>query len=141
MPARLHLLTSSRVWPTTKGSRPNAFLVDAAVFERKRGGLAVGDHNDLPHVLFLAEQDALRHAQALRACSCNTDRPGRGRGSPRGTSSAEVVKEDKASACRRGGVLRSNEMREERHGHALGGREAVLPRKESCCGCNQEGRP
>src|SRR5215472_9961275 len=38
-------------------------LVDAAVFERERGRLAVGDHDDLAHVLALAKKNALGHAE------------------------------------------------------------------------------
>src|SRR5258708_7804568 len=40
-------------------------FVDAAVVESERGRLAVGDHDDLAHVLALAEQNALGHAQAF----------------------------------------------------------------------------
>ena len=40
-------------------------FVDASVFQRERRGLAVGDHDDLAHVFFLAQQDALRHAQTF----------------------------------------------------------------------------
>ena len=40
-------------------------FIDAAVFERQRRGLAVGDHDDLPHVFFLLRQDALCQAQTF----------------------------------------------------------------------------
>ena len=40
-------------------------FVDAAVFERQRGRLAVGDHHDLLHVFFLAREDALRQTQSF----------------------------------------------------------------------------
>ena len=65
MPARLHLFTSSRVCADDEGIEAESVFVDAAVFEGEGGGFAVGDHDDLAHVFFLAEQDALRHAQAF----------------------------------------------------------------------------
>jgi hypothetical protein len=40
-------------------------LVNAPVLKGECGGLAVGDHDDLLHILALALQDALCHTQAL----------------------------------------------------------------------------
>src|ERR1700730_10293460 len=40
-------------------------LVNAAVFEREGGRLAVGNHNDLAHVFLLARENSLSQAQAL----------------------------------------------------------------------------
>ncbi len=40
-------------------------FVDTAVVESEGGRFAIGDHDDLAHVLALAEQDALRHAKAF----------------------------------------------------------------------------
>ena len=40
-------------------------LVDAAVGQGERGGLAVGDHDDLLHVFVLLGEDALGQAQAF----------------------------------------------------------------------------
>ena len=37
-------------------------FVNAAVFEREGGRLAVGDHDDLAHVFFLARENSLREA-------------------------------------------------------------------------------
>src|SRR5271154_2728201 len=42
-----------------------SILVDAAILESKRRGLAVGDHHDLPHVFLLARKNALRKAKPL----------------------------------------------------------------------------
>ena len=85
-------------------------------------GLAVGDHDDLLHVLALAGEHALRDAQAFA-----------GVGVPRADLDARqlrdrhlfggVVKEHQRE--RVAGILRADEMRE-RHGDALGRREAVF---------------
>src|SRR5207302_5608215 len=48
-----------------KGIEAKSVLVNAAVLEGERRRLAVGDHDDLTHVFFLAEEDALGHAQAF----------------------------------------------------------------------------
>ena len=48
-----------------EGIEAEGVFVDAAVGEREGGGLAVGDHDDLLHVLALAGEDALGDAQAF----------------------------------------------------------------------------
>ena len=47
------------------GVEAKGVFVDAAVVERERRGLAVGDHDDLLHVLAAGAQNALRDAQAF----------------------------------------------------------------------------
>ena len=61
-----------------EGIEAECVFVDAAVFEGEGGGFAVGDHDDLAHVFFLAEEDALGEAQAFAGVG-STGRPGRGR--------------------------------------------------------------
>ena len=96
--------------------------VNAPVLKRERGGLAVGNHDDLLHVLALRFEDALRHAQALaRIGVMRADfdaRQLRDRNFFRG-----VVEEDQRE--RVAGVLRADEVRE-RHGDFFRGREAVF---------------
>src|SRR5215471_2170719 len=97
-------------------------LVDAAVFERERGRLAVGDHDDLAHVLALAKKNALGHAEPFARVGverANLDARELGERYFLGG----IVKEDEVE--RVPGVLRANEVREG-HGHAFGGREAVF---------------
>ena len=48
-----------------EGVEAEGVLVDAAVGEGERGGLAVGDHDDLLHVFVLAGEDALGEAEAF----------------------------------------------------------------------------
>jgi len=47
------------------GIEAEGVLVDAAVFQGEGGGLAVGDHDDLFHVLAAALEDALGYAEAF----------------------------------------------------------------------------
>src|SRR5713101_9137115 len=48
-----------------EGVEPECILVDATVFQRESGRLSIRNHNNLPHVFFLAEQNALSHAQPV----------------------------------------------------------------------------
>jgi hypothetical protein len=50
-------------------------LVDAAIGQGKRRGLAVGDHHDLLHVFALAGEHTLRHAQAFARIGVARGRP------------------------------------------------------------------
>src|SRR5262250_2137381 len=45
--------------PNDKRIQPERILVYAAVFQRERRWLAVGDHDDLTHVFFLTQQYSL----------------------------------------------------------------------------------
>ena len=66
MPALLQAFTSANVSDTICGSSPKAgVLVDLSVGARQGRRLAVGDHDDLPHVLALPFEDAPRQAQPL----------------------------------------------------------------------------
>ena len=97
-------------------------FVDAAVFERQRGRLAVGDHDDLAHVFFLAKQDALRHAQSFAGVGVIRADLHASKFAD-GNFFRAVVK--KHEIQRVAGILRSNQVRQ-RHRDALRGREAVL---------------
>ncbi len=48
-----------------EGVEAEGVFVDAAVGEGEGGGFAVGDHDDLLHVLVLAGEDALGEAEAF----------------------------------------------------------------------------
>ena len=101
-------------------------LVDAAVGQGERRGLAVGDHHDLLHVFALALQNALRHAQAL--ARVGVVRPDLDAGELRDRNLlGGIVKEHERE--RVAGILRADEMRE-RHGDVLGRREAVFAVKD-----------
>src|SRR5437588_4213959 len=45
--------------------QPKGVLINPAIFERERRWFAISNHDDLLHVLTLAVENALRHAQAL----------------------------------------------------------------------------
>ncbi len=97
-------------------------FVNAAVFERESGWFSVRDHDDLAHVFFLAEQDALRQAKPFaRVGVIRADLDARELA--QGNFFRAVVEKNKAQ--RVSWILRANEMRE-CHSHALCGREAVL---------------
>src|SRR5262249_21076947 len=97
-------------------------LVNAAVGLRQRGRLAVGDHNDLAHVLALAVEDAPRQAQALARVRVVRPDPHAAELGQRDLL-GRVVKQHHFERIAR--ILRLDELRE-RQGHALGGREAIL---------------
>lgn len=105
-----------------EGIEAESVFVDAAVFESERGRLAVGDHDDLAHVFFLAEEDALGHAEAFARVGVVGADLDAGEFAE-GDFLGGVVEEDETESV--AGILRSNEMGEG-HGDALGGREAVL---------------
>ena len=97
-------------------------LVDAAVFERQRRWLAVGDHDDLAHVLLLLRENALRQAQAFaRVGVVRADLHAR-QLAERHFLGAVVEKHQVQRIAR---ILRADQVRE-RQGHALGRREAVF---------------
>ncbi len=105
-----------------EGIEAESVFVDAAVFEGERGGLAVGDHDDLAHVFFLAEQDALRHAQAFAGIGVERADLHAGQFVD-GNFFGAIVKQNEMQ--RVAWKLRANQVRE-RHGHAFGGSEAVF---------------
>ena len=97
-------------------------LVDAAVGLRERGRLAVGDHDDLPHVLALAIENPPRQPQAFaRVRVVRTD----AHASELGERNflGRVVEEHDLQRVAR--ILRLDQLRE-RQRHALGRREAIL---------------
>src|SRR6185312_8457407 len=96
--------------------------VDASIFERERRGLAVGDHDDLLHVLTLRAEDALGDTQAL--AGVGVIRADLDAGELRdGELFGGVVKKDERE--RVAGILRADEMRE-RHGDFFRRGEAVF---------------
>src|SRR5262249_1343789 len=105
-----------------EGIEAESVFVNATVLEREGRGFAVCDHNDLPHVFLLAEQDAPGHAEAFA-------RVGVIRSDLDASELAEgnflrgIMKEDEGESV--AGVLRANEVGE-RHGDALGRSEAIL---------------
>ena len=97
-------------------------FVDAAVGEGEGAGLAVGDHDDLLHVFVLAGEDALGEAEAFAGVGVvGADFDARELRD--GDLFGGVVEEDEVEGV--AGELGADEVRE-RHGDALGGREAVF---------------
>src|SRR5258708_5046302 len=95
-----------------KGIEAESVLVDTAVFEGEGRGLSVGDHDDLAHVFFLAQEDALGHSKAFtRVGVIRADLDARE--VTQGDVFVGVVEEDKAERVTR--ILLANEMRK-RHG-------------------------
>ena len=105
-----------------EGVEAEGIFVDAAVGQGERAGLAVGDHDDLLHVLILAGEDALCEAEAFA-----------GVGVMRADFDARelrdwnlfggVVEEDEVE--RVAGELGADEVREG-HGDAFGWGEAIF---------------
>ncbi len=100
--------------------------IDAAIFESESRGFPVGDHDDLLHIFAFAGQKFLRHDEAV---------PGVGVvGAYLCTGKLADVElfcgiVEEHAAERIAGVLGLNEMLQ-RHGHLLGGSEAVLTIKD-----------
>src|SRR5207302_10021287 len=91
-----------------KGIEAKSVLVNAAVLEGERRRLDVSDHNDLTHVFFLAEEDALGHAQAFaRVGVIRADLDARE--FAKGNFFGGIVKEHKTESV--AGILRANQMR------------------------------
>src|ERR1700730_2687727 len=105
-----------------KGVQAKSVFVDAAVFEGKGRGLAVGDHDDLPHVFALAEENALGHAEAFAGVGVVRAYLHASKFA-QGNFFRRIVKEDQAEGVAR--ILRADEMRES-HGDTLRGREAIF---------------
>src|SRR6266853_6522672 len=105
-----------------EGVEAESVFVDAAVFEGEGRGFSVGDHDDLAHVFFLAEENALGHAEAFSGVSVKGANLYASEFAE-GNFFGRVVKEDEAE--RVPWILRADEMRE-RHGDALGGSETVF---------------
>jgi len=61
--AAAHFFERLRHYERIKSKR---VFVNAAVFQRQRGGFSVRDHDDLPHIFFLAGENALRKTQPSR---------------------------------------------------------------------------
>ncbi len=91
-----------------KGVEAEGVFVDAAVFQGERRGLAVGDHDDLPHVFFLAKEDALRQAEAFAGVGVIRAHLHAGE-FVEGNFLGGVVEQDEAERVAR--ILRANEMR------------------------------
>ncbi len=118
-PAVRHLVQRTRDHIAIESHR---VLVDAAIGQGQRARLSIGNHHDLPHVLFLVHQYAARQLQSfgrvgvvrsnLRLCE-------RGEWNLLGG----VVEEHDADGV--AGKLRANQMRE-REGDLLGGSKPVF---------------
>src|SRR5579862_197752 len=101
-------------------------LVDLPVGHRQRAGLAVGDHDDLAHVLFLREQQALRELEPLGGVRVVRPHLGPRQRGERNLL-GRVVEEDDLQ--RVAGELRPDEVRE-RERDLLRGGEAVFAVKD-----------
>src|SRR6266571_5354344 len=121
-PGALALVYLFERLPHDKRIEAESVFVDAAVFECERRGFSVGDHDDLAHIFFLPKKNALGHAQTLARVRVIRADLHASELAERNFFGAVV---EKHQAERVAGVLCANEMGE-RHGHALGGREAVL---------------
>src|SRR5581483_580908 len=102
--------------------KPESIFIHAAVFERKAAWLAVGDHHDLPHVLALLVQQALRKDQAVARVRVVRTHLDAGKLAQR-QFFCGIVEEDAPQAVTR--ILRADQVRE-RESHFLRRREAIL---------------
>ncbi len=122
MPLLRQAATSAQVSATMNGIEAEGVLVDAAVGLRERRRLAVGDHDDLPHVLALAIEDAARQPQPfarVRVVGADPHAPELGE---RNLLGRIVEQHDLQRVAR---ILVLDQLRE-RQRDALGRREAIL---------------
>src|SRR6266404_2384068 len=97
-------------------------FVNAAVLKSQCRRLAIGNHDDLPHVLTLTKQNALCHAQSFARVGIERADLNARQFVQRNFLGA-IMEKDKMK--RIAGKLGSNQVRQ-RHGHAFCGRETVL---------------
>ena len=117
-----------------EGVEAEGVFVDAAVGEGEGGGLAVGDHDDLLHVLILFGEDALGEAEAFAGVGvvgADLDAGELGDGDLFGG----VVEEDEVEGVAR--ELGADEVGEG-HGDAFGGGEAVFAVEDHGVGAVEE---
>jgi len=105
-----------------EGIEAEGVFVDAAVGEGEGAGFAVGDHDDLLHVLILFGEDALGEAEAVAGVGVVGTNFDAGELAD-GDLFGGVVEEDEVEGV--AGELGADEMREG-HGDALGGSKAVF---------------